>query len=44
MIYPYYATWETKVDKNGYPIQTTIYSKERSKERKKILHFDSNNL
>jgi hypothetical protein len=44
IIYPYYATWETKVDKNGYPIQTTIYSKERSKERKKILHFDSNNL
>jgi len=43
IIYPYYATWETKVDKNGYPIQTTIYSKERSKERKKILHFDSSN-
>jgi len=43
MIYPYYATWETKVEKNGYPIQTTIYSKERSKERKKILHFDSKN-
>lgn len=42
-IYPYYATWETKVDKNGYPIQTIIYSKERSKERKKILHFDSKN-
>jgi hypothetical protein len=43
MIYPYYATWETKVEKNGYPIQTIIYSKERSKERKKILHFDSKN-
>ncbi len=42
-IYPYYATWETKVDKNGYPIQTIIYSKERSKERKKILHFDPKN-
>lgn len=42
-IYPYYATWETKVEKNGYPIQTVIYSKERSKERKKILHFDSKN-
>jgi hypothetical protein len=43
MIYPYYATWETKVEKNGYPIQTTIYSKERIKERKKTLHFDSKN-
>jgi len=43
MIYPYYATWETKVEKNGYPIQTIIYSKERSKERKKILHFDLKN-
>lgn len=43
MIYPYYATWETKVEKNGYPIQTIIYSKERGKERKKILHFDSKN-
>ena len=43
MIYPYYATWETKVEKNGFPIQTIIYSKERSKERKKILHFDSKN-
>lgn len=42
-IYPYYATWETNIDKNGYPIQTTIYSKERSKERKKVLHFDPKN-
>jgi len=42
-IYPYYAIWQTKIDQNGYPIQTTIYSKERNKERKKMLYFDPKN-
>ncbi len=37
--FPYYAKWETWVDKNGYPKKVVIYSKERKKERKRIIYF-----
>jgi len=38
-IYPYYAEWTTNIDENGYPIKAIIYSKDRFKERKKIIYF-----
>ncbi len=43
VIYPYYATWEAFVDNLGYPLKSIIYSKDRHKERKKILYFDPKN-
>ncbi len=39
-IYSYYAQWETWVDEKGYPKKTIIHSKERNKERKKVLIFE----
>ncbi len=38
-IFPFYAKWETWVDKKGYPEKTIVYSKERGKERKRIIYF-----
>ncbi len=40
--FPYYAKWETWVDKNGYPKKVVIYSKERKKERKRVIYFKKN--
>lgn len=40
-IFPYYAQWETWIDEKGYPKKTIIYSKEKEKERKKILIFEA---
>jgi len=39
-IYPYYAVWTTFIDKKGLPIKSEIYSKDRKKERKKIIKFE----
>jgi len=38
-IFPFYAKWETWVDKKGYPKTVVIYSKERGKERKRAIYF-----
>ncbi len=40
-LYPYRATWTTQIKDNTtfYPLRTTINSKDRFKERKKIIHF-----
>ncbi|PMP69093.1 MAG: hypothetical protein C0190_00595 [Thermodesulfobacterium geofontis] len=45
-IFPYYAKWETWVDEKGYPKKTFIYSKERGKERKRVIYFkkEENNV
>ncbi|MEZ0344705.1 MAG: DUF3108 domain-containing protein [Caldimicrobium sp.] len=43
IIYPYYAEWITSLDEKGYPLTAVIYSKDRFKERRKILYFDSKN-
>jgi|GEM_PF-785534 len=39
-IYPYYAKWETWVDEQGNPWKTIVYSKDREKERKKLIFFE----
>lgn len=38
-IFPFYAKWETWVDENGYPKKAVIYSRERNKERKRLIYF-----
>jgi len=42
-IYPYYAKWETYIDPEGYPLKSLIYSKHKSKERKREIIFDKKN-
>lgn len=39
VLFPYYAKWETWVDKKGFPEKSVIYSKEKGKERKRIIYF-----
>jgi hypothetical protein len=39
-IFPFYAKWETWVDEKGYPKKAIIYSKEREKERKRLISFN----
>ncbi len=39
LIFPFYAKWETWVDKEGYPQKVIVYSKERGKERKRVIYF-----
>ncbi|HEA84139.1 MAG TPA: DUF3108 domain-containing protein, partial [Thermodesulfobacterium geofontis] len=38
-IFPFYAKWETWVDEKGYPQKVIIYSKERNKERRRLIYF-----
>lgn len=40
VIYPYTAKWTTEIDKDGYPLKSIIYSKDRFKEREKIITFE----
>ncbi|MCX7612680.1 MAG: DUF3108 domain-containing protein [Caldimicrobium sp.] len=39
-IYPYFAKWTTEINAHGYPIKSHIFSKDRFKEREKIIAFD----
>ncbi len=38
-LFPFYAKWETWIDKEGYPEMSIIYSEEKNKKRKRILYF-----
>ncbi len=40
IFFPFYAKWDTWVDKEGYPLKVLIYSRERGKERKKLIKFN----
>lgn len=39
-IYPYFAKWISEVNLQGYPVKTQIYSKDRFKEREKVVIFE----
>lgn len=43
LIYPYRAEWITLIDEKGYPLKTIIHSKDRFKERKKVILFNPKN-
>ncbi len=40
LMYPYYAKWDTWVDKKGYPIKVLIFSNKRGHKRKKLIKFN----
>lgn len=40
ILYPYQAKWISNLDSKDQPLKSTIYSKDRFKEREKILYFD----
>jgi hypothetical protein len=42
ILYPYYAEWTTTVNDKKFPSTSIIYSKDRFKERKKIIYFEQN--
>jgi len=42
-LYPYQAEWVTIINEKGYPLKAVISSKDRFKERKKIILFDQAN-
>jgi len=39
LVYPFYAKWETWIDSTGHPVKILIYSRHRSKKRKKLILF-----
>ncbi|MGC9141752.1 MAG: DUF3108 domain-containing protein [Caldimicrobium sp.] len=40
LLYPYYFEWTTTINEKNYPLTSIIYSKDRFKERKKIIYFE----
>ncbi|BAU22992.1 hypothetical protein THC_0598 [Caldimicrobium thiodismutans] len=40
ILYPYQAKWISSLNSKSQPLKSTIYSKDRFKEREKILYFE----
>ncbi len=43
VLYPYQAKWTSSLNQHNQPLKSLIHSKDRFKEREKILYFDEKN-